>query len=152
MSEAAIPPEAEREWEACFPITADTARSLQRNTEQMGVYLAQMGQMLVMMQKRMDELEARQQAVTLSHEDVKGVQQLIRNRAHEYCEQYEILAPGCLRSVSAGIRRAVLARYGVKDLHDVPAIARQAVEAQISRWSDIRLAMKCREKLRDGGA
>lgn len=128
----------------------EIARDLSGNVQQMGSYLLQLAAMMQQMQKRMDEMEAQQRAVTLTHGEVKILQELIRRRAYEYCEKYEILTPGALRSIGAGIKRAILTRYGVKDLHDVPAIARQAVEAQISRWSDIRLAMKCREKIRSG--
>lgn len=129
----------------------DVAVSLQRNVEQLGTYMVQMAQMMSMMQKRLDEMESRQQQVTLTHGDVKILQGLIRSRSTEYCEKYGITSASNLRSVSAGIKRAILTRYGVKDLHDVPAIARQAVEAQIERWSDMRLMMKCRERLRAGG-
>lgn len=154
MSEAArdMPPEAERAWQAVCPVPMETAVNLQQHTEQLGAYLAQMGQMMIRMQQRLDELEEKQRLVTLNHDEVRAVQQLIRNRSAEYCEKYGITSPGNLRSVTSGIKKAILQRYGVKDLHDVPAIARQAVEAQISRWSDIRLMMKCREKDQAGGA
>jgi hypothetical protein len=125
---------------------------IQQNTEKLGAYLVQMGQIMLQMQNRLDELEERQRLATLSHEDVKGVQILIRNRSVEYCEKYELRDTGSRRAISGAIKKAVLKRYGVKDLHDVPAIARQAVESQISKWADIRLAMKCREKNRADGA
>ena len=126
----------------------ETARAIQQNTEQLGVYLVQMSQIMLQMQNRLDELEEKQKLVTLCHDEVKGVQILIRNRAMEYCEKYELTDAGSRRAISGAIKKAVLKRYGVKDLHDVPAIARQAVESQISKWADIRLAMKCREKSR----
>lgn len=134
-----------------FPSPVETAKQLQKNTEQMGAYMIQLGQLMINMQKRLDDMEAQQRKITLSHSEVRTVQQLIRNRAYEYCEKYEMMDKSAIRSISNGIKRAILARYGVKDLHDVPAVARQAVEAQISRWSDVRLMMKCRERLRAGG-
>lgn len=126
-------------------------KSLAMNVQQMGGYLLQMASMMANMQKRMDEMEAQQRAVTMSHDEVKIIQGMIRTKAGDYCLKYDICSQGCLRSISAGIRKAILTRYGVKDLHDVPAIARQAVEAQIQHWSDVRLMMKCREKLRENG-
>lgn len=127
-----------------------TVVSLAENVQQLGAYLSQMAQMLQMMQKRMDEFEAAQKKVTLTHQDVKDLHVLIRLRAMEYCEKYQITDPACLRKVSAAMKKAVLTRYGVKDLHDVPAIARSAVEAQICHFTDIRLVMKCREMIASG--
>lgn len=130
----------------------ETAAMLQGSTEQLGAYLVQMSQIMMRIQNRLDELEEKQQAATLRHDEVQTIQRLIRNRALEYCEKYDIICSQALTAIRAGIKKAVLQRYGVKDLHDVPAIARQAVEAQIERWSDVRLMMKCRDKLRAGGA
>lgn len=131
-------------------IRAETAAQLQESTDRLGAYLVQMAQMMTAMQRRLDEMEANQRKVTLTHEEVKQLKLLISLRAAEYCGQYTLTGKGDVRTISAGIRKAVLARYGVKDLHDVPAIARQAVEAQVNRWSDIRLVMKCREKAKGG--
>ncbi len=108
----------------------DVAVALQENTEQLGTYLVQMAQMMHIMQKRLDELEEKQKAVTVDHGEVKGIQ---------------------AAKIRAAIKKAILVRYGIKDLHDVPAIARQAVEALISRWADIKLVYRIREKHRAGG-
>lgn len=143
--------ESEELRESKIIVLPETAQAIKQNTEQLGAYLVQMGQIMLQMQTRLDELEEKQRLVTLSHEDVKAVQVLIRNRAIEYCEKYELEDPVSRRTISGAIKKAVLKRYGVKDLHDVPAIARQAVESQISKWADIRLAMKCREKSRAAG-
>ncbi len=129
----------------------DVAVALQENTEQLGTYLVQIAQMMHIMQKRLDELEEKRKAVTVTHDEVKGIQQLIRMRADEYCEKYGLTDAKDAAKIRAAIKKAILVRYGIKDLHDVPAIARQAVEAQISRWSDIRLMIKCREKLQANG-
>lgn len=128
-----------------------TTLAMQQSVAQLGQYLTQMGSIMLQMQHRLDQLEAKERLVTLSHDDVKEIQGLIRNRCAEYCEKYELRDLGSHRAISGAIKRAVLRRYGVKDLHDVPAIARLAVEYQISKWADIRLAMKCREKSRAAG-
>lgn len=128
----------------------EVAQALSGNVEALGAYLVQMGQMMNRMQKRLDEMEENQRKITLTHQDVKDLQVLIRLRAMEYCEKYQITDPACLRKVSAAMKKAVLTRYGVKDLHDVPAIARSAVEAQICHFTDIRLVMKCREMIASG--
>jgi Cu/Ag efflux protein CusF len=128
----------------------EVAQALSGNVEALGAYLVQMGQMMNRMQKRLDEMEENQKKITLTHQEVKELQVLIRLRAMEYCEKYQITDPACLRKVSAAMKKAVLTRYGVKDLHDVPAIARSAVEAQICHFTDIRLVMKCREMIASG--
>ena len=128
----------------------EVAQALSGNVEALGAYLVQMGQMMNRMQKRLDEMEENQKKITLTHQDVEDLHVLIRLRAMEYCEKYQITDPACLRKVSAAMKKAVLTRYGVKDLHDVPAIARSAVEAQICHFTDIRLVMKCREMIASG--
>ena len=143
--------ESEELRESKIIVLPETAQAIKQNTEQLGAYLVQMGQIMLQMQTRLDELEEKQRLVTLSHEDVKAVQVLIRNKTIEYCEKYELEDSWSRRTISGAIKKAVLKRYGIKDLHDVPAIARQAVESQISKWADIRLAMKCREKSRAAG-
>ena len=129
----------------------DVAAALQENTEQLGAYLVQMAGMMLRMQNRLDELEEKQRAVTVNHCEVKIIQQLIRLRADEYCEKYGLEDPKDAGKIRAAIKKSILARYGIKDLHDVPAIARQAVEAQISRWADIKAVYRIRESHRAGG-
>ena len=153
MSEAAkMTPEAEKVWNACFPVPMETAVILQQNTEQLGAYLVQMAQMMLRLQNRLDELEEKQKAVTVDHGEVKMIQQLIRLRADEYCEKYGLEDPKDAGKIRAAIKKSILQRYGIKDLHDVPVIARQAVEAQISRWADIKIVLRIREKHREDGA
>ena len=152
MSEAArMTPEAEKVWNACFPVPMETAVMLQQNTEQLGAYLVQMAQMMMRMRERLDELEKKQKAVTVTHDEVKGIQQLIWMRADEYCEKYGLTDAKDAAKIRAAIKKAILTRYGIKDLHDVPAIARQAVEALISRWADIKMVYRIRESHREDG-
>ena len=125
----------------------EVAQDLSGNVEQLGAYLVQMAQLMNRMQHRLDEMEENQRKVSLTHEDVKGIQMMIRLRTTEYCEKYRINTKECNRKISAAMKKAILTRYGVKDLHDVPAIARSAVEAQINHWSDSRLMMSCREMI-----
>ena len=51
-------------------VLPETARAIQQNTEQLGAYLAQMGQIMLQMQNRLDELEEKQRLVTLNHDGV----------------------------------------------------------------------------------
>ena len=138
--------------ERAIILMPDVAAMLQANTEQLGAYLVQMAQMMMRMRERLDELEKKQKAVTVTHDEVKAIQLLIRLRADEYCEKYSLEDAKDAAKIRAAIKKAILTRYGIKDLHDVPAIARQAVEALISRWADIKMVYRIRESHREDGA
>lgn len=127
-------------------LSPEVATTLQQSTEQLGAYLVQMAQLLQATQRRLDDLEENARCRTLSHDEVLGVMRHIKQRAREYCEKYELMDPKSLRTVSAAIKRAVLTRHQVKDLHDCPQIALGAIGSQIDRWTDIRLVMKIRER------
>lgn len=122
----------------------ETAAQLHQDVEQMGALLARMGQVIGAMQRRMDEMEARQAAVTISHEDVKRLQAKIRWRADAICGKYGLRDPESARKFRAAIKKDVLARYQVKDLHDLPAAMLPAAHKQIESWTDIRLVMERR--------
>jgi hypothetical protein len=122
----------------------ETAVQLHQDVEQMGVLLARMGQVIGAMQRRMDEMEARQAAATISHEDVKRLQAKIRWRADAICGKYVLRDPESARKFRAAIKKDVLARYQVKDLHDLQAAMLPAAHKQIESWTDIRLVMERR--------
>lgn len=124
----------------------ETAATLQSSVEQMGRYLTQMAQLMAAMERRLEELEEKQHAVTVTHGEVKHINKMIRIRAQEYCEKYELTGAKDQTAIRAAIRKAVLTRYMIRDLHDLPQIALEAAQAQIDRWSDIRTVMRIREK------
>ena len=122
------------------------ATELQANVAQLGQYIGQLGAIIGAMQRRMDELERQQAAVTIRHEDVKRLQALIRMRADELCGKYEITDRDSPRIFRAAIKKDVLKRCGVKDLHDVPAGQLGGVENMVNGWTNIRLTMERRAK------
>lgn len=125
-------------------ITAQTMNQMEENTRQMGEMILQLGTMIGTMQRRMDEMEARQRAVTVSHADVRRLQGMIRARADEICRKYALADAESVKRIRAAIRKDVLKRWGVKDLHDLPAAAKDAVENAIGGWTNIRLVMERR--------
>ena len=135
-------PEEMEELLAVLPMAKVPA--LQESVEQMGRYLAQMGQLMATMQRRMDEMEARQAAVTISHADVKRLQKMIRTRADEICRKYELQDKDSPKIFRAAIRKDLLKRFLVKDLHDLPAAALSRAEALADSWANIRLVMERR--------
>ncbi len=121
------------------------ALQIHADVVQMGEMLFRMGQMMTVMERRLEELEDKQTKLTIRHQDVKGLNDLIGIRAREICGKYTLTGPGDERAIRSAIKKDVKKRYGVQDLHDVPAIALPAVQKQIDRWTDIRLIMKRRE-------
>lgn len=130
------------------PAVQESADALAANVQQMGKYLLQMGQLMGAMQKRMDELEARQKAVTISHAEVKQLQARIRARADAWCRRYELTDTESAKKARAAIRKDVLRTYQVRDLHDLPAAMLAAAEQQIDDWTDFRLVMAQRKVAR----
>lgn len=133
------------EKQRALALLPETAVQLRQDVEQMGALLARMGHVIGAIQRRMDEMEARQTAVTISHEDVKRLQAKIRWRADRICGKYGLRDPESARKFRAAIKKDVLARYQVKDLHDLQAAMLPAAHKQIESWTDIRLVMERRE-------
>lgn len=149
MSETIMIPdpleEAQKQMEErrAMALLPETAVQLHRDVQQMGEMMARMGQLMAGMQRRMDEMEARQEKITVRHADVKRIQQLIRIRTAEICGKYALNAESA-KVLRAAIKKDVLKRWGVKDLHDLPAAAKDAVENAIGGWTNIRLVMERR--------
>ena len=122
----------------------ETGITLQRNVQQLGQYILQMGQLISQMQKRMDDMEARQAAVTVSHRDVLQLMARIRWKAGEICRKYNLQDEKSPKVFRAAIRKDLMKRYQLKDLHDLPAAMLPAAEKQIDSWTDIRLVMERR--------
>ena len=132
------------EQQRALALLPDTAVQLHQDVEQMGALLMRMGQVIGAMQRRMDELEARQAQVTISHRDVKQLMARIRWKAGEICRKNNLQDKDSPRIFRAAIRKDVLARHQVKDLHDLPATALAGVEKQVDTWTNIRLIMERR--------
>lgn len=124
-------------------VSAKSMKQMEENALQVNTVLNQMAQLMASMQRRMDEMEARQEKITVRHADVKRIQQLIRIRTAEICGKYALNAESA-KVLRAAIKKDVLKRWGVKDLHDLPAAAKDAVENAIGGWVNIRLVMERR--------
>ena len=127
-----------------YAVSKKDARTLYENIGQLGKYMAQMGQLIGRMQHRLDEMEARQAAVTVSHAEVKRIQARIRMRAEEICEKYQLTDGESPKIFRAAIKKELLKRFLVKDLHDLPAAALGQAETLAGSWTNIRLIMERR--------
>lgn len=122
------------------------AEALAENVRQMGQYIGQLGAIVGSMQRRMEELERQQAAVTIRHDDVKRLQALIRMRADQICGKYNLQDKDSPRIFRAAIKKDLMKRCGVKDLHDVPAAMLGGAENMISGWTNIRMAIERRAR------
>ena len=125
-------------------VSQKTIATMEQNAQKMGEMILQLGTMIGTMQRRMDELEARQAQVTISHADVKRIQARIRARADEICGKYSLADRESPKKFRAAMKKDILRRWGVKDLHDLPDTALPAVEKALDSWTDIRLIMERR--------
>ena len=132
------------ERQRALALLPETAVQLHQDVQQMGEMMVRMGQLITAMQRRMDEMEARQEKITVSHRDVLQLMARIRWKAGEICGKYNLQDRESGKKIRAAIRKDVLRRAQVKDLHDLPAAMLPAVEKQIDSWTDIRLIMERR--------
>lgn len=132
------------ERQRAFALLPDTAVQLHQDVEQMGALMMRMGQIISTMQRRLDDLEERQAKITISHGEVKRIQGLIRCRADEICRKYNLQDKDSQKIFRAAIKKDVLRRWQVKDLHDIPEAAISAVDNLISGWTNIRMVMERR--------
>ena len=132
------------ERQRALALLPDTAVQLHQDVEQMGALMMRMGQIISTMQRRLDDLEERQAKITISHGEVKRIQGLIRCRADEICRKYNLQDKESQKIFRAAIKKDVLRRWQVKDLHDIPEAAISAVDNLISGWTNIRMVMERR--------
>ena len=131
-------------WEAYPAEQKPVGLVMAEDVKLLGQYLKQMGNMMAAMQKRMDEMEARQRQGTVTHEEVKRIQRLIRMRAQELCDKYSLEDNESPKVIRKAIRADVMKRWGVRDLHDLPEAAAAAVRNAVGGWVNIRLVMERR--------
>lgn len=132
------------ERQRALALLPDTAVQLHQDVEQMSALMMRMGQIISTMQRRLDDLEERQAKITISHGEVKRIQGLIRCRADEICRKYNLQDKDSQKIFRAAIKKDVLRRWQVKDLHDIPVAAISAVDNLISGWTNIRMVMERR--------
>ena len=131
----------ERELPAvCMP---GELESLHESTNILRAPVRQLADLVMAMQRRMDELEALQRQATLTHGEVKRLNGMIRARAKEIRDRYG-LDDKSEKAIRAAIRKDTLARAGVRDLHDIPLSALPGTQRAIAAWTNIRLIMERR--------
>lgn len=135
-----------------FAINQDEALSFYKSVGEMRTMIAQMARLLQDTRNQMEEMQGQLKKVTVTHDEVKQVQALIRKAAEDFCFRYGFSDPADLRTVRADLRKTILNRWQVKDLHDIPQVALGNVGKLIETYGNIRLVYQLREKHAAGGA
>ena len=146
----AISPETE-EFDG-FLLPATTARDLRKSVGDMQLLIAQMARLIRDTRQQMEEMQSQQRQVTVNHGEVKKINAVIRAAAADFCDRHGFTDPADARAVRADIRKTVLGRWQVKDLHDIPQIALGNVYQLIGNYGNIRLVFRLREKHREVSA
>lgn len=89
-------------------------------------------------------LEQSDRSVTILHADALALQRRIRTRAADLSARYQLPESG-EKALRGGIKKAVLAQWRVKDLHDLPRRDLEAAGMFIDSWSSFALVKKIRE-------
>jgi hypothetical protein len=119
----------------------------QQLSRELGGYVAQLGSMLAAMQRRLDALEKENaMRVTINHQQAKGLQARIRQRAEALCEKHGMDPRICAAALRSSIRKAVLREWGITDFHDLPLGAYALAAAGIDGWTNLKEIRRIREK------
>lgn len=89
-------------------------------------------------------LEQSDRSVTILHADALALQRRIRTRAADLAARYQLPAAG-EKALRGGIKKAVLAQWRIKDLHDLPRRDLEAAGVYVDSWSSFALVKKIRE-------
>lgn len=89
-------------------------------------------------------LEQSDRSVTILHADALALQRRIRTRAADLATRYQLPAAG-EKALRSGIKKAVLAQWRIKDLHDLPRRDMEAAGVYVDSWSSFALVKKIRE-------
>lgn len=118
----------------------------EQSARQLSADVQQLGRILAAVMRRMEEMERESAKVTISHDQVKALLSRMRERAAEICAQYGLSGARDAAAFRAAMKKAVLARCGIRDLHDLPLRALDGAERQIDRYANIGLVMQRRKE------
>lgn len=117
-----------------------TAEQLSGMVHRLGVYLIQLD---ARMRKQEELLQRR---VTVSSAQYKQLMAAARRRSTELCAKYQL--PGSAGAkIRAAIKKDILARWNVKDLHDLPENALGEALAGMNAWDSYSFVQKLRQAI-----
>ena len=133
-------------------LPAETVKELRQSVGELQLIVAQMARMIRDTRQQLEDMQAAQRQVTVSHGEVKKINAAIRAAAAGFCERHGFTEAEDARCVRADIRKTILARWQVKDLHDIPQVALGSVMKLCENYGNIKLVFRLREKHREESA
>lgn len=127
----------------------ELSRSNQATADQLRGIVERLGACLIQLDARMRrQEELMQRKVTISHDQQKKLMACIRKRAEEVSERYH-LPMGAAKDVRAAIRKDVMRRRGICDLHDLPETMLAEITEMVWTWESYTAIRAIRKKLED---
>ena len=114
--------------------------------KQLSAQVAQLGRIVAVLARRMEDMEAQSaRLITVSHAQALQLGKLIRGKAQAVAQRYGLPADS-EKKIRAAIKKELLTRIGVRDLHDTPLAAWDRAAGIIDGWSNIALVMELRRR------
>lgn len=136
--EATFPSRERHEDGGAFLVPEESAR-------QLSVQVAQLGRIVTVLARRMEDMEAQSaRLITVSHAQALQLWKQIRSKAQAVAQRYA-LPEDSEKKIRAAIKKELLTRIGVRDLHDTPLAAWDRAAGIIDGFSSIGLIMEIRK-------
>lgn len=117
-----------------------TAEELSGMVQQMGVYLLQLDARL----RKQEELLTKK--ITINNNQYNRILLAVRSRANVLLEKYSLTEP-CKPSLRTAMKKELLRRYQIKNLHDLPESALGEALAAVAMWDSYSLVRQMRETI-----
>ena len=123
-----------------------------QNNENMARLVAQMAQIAAGLDRRLRMLEEQlSQKVTITHAQSKQLTAAMRERSEEICAKYDLDVKLCAGTIRSAMLKDIKKRFGIADLHDLPAGYMTVAMQAIREWTSYALVRKIRDKQHTGG-
>ena len=120
------------------PVVAAIGKALENNT----AALEQLASAQSIQNERLAELEKQIRLQTpVTNQQVKYLNDAAKKRARELLDKRGISDQKAVMKLAGAIRKAVLARYGISHLREVPKHEYTVAMGQIGMWSDLLTVM-----------
>lgn len=128
--------------------TQRAAAMQQRSAQQLEKTVAQLANIVVALSKNMQAMEAVLKArVTITAMQARALKAAVIDRARDICEAQGFPYDKVGRTIRNAILRDFRESYGVKDVHDLPAIYYDAALVMVTEWSSFSLVRQIRARL-----
>ncbi|MBR1584744.1 MAG: ORF6C domain-containing protein [Clostridia bacterium] len=117
------------------------------NLEQMGMFLQQMGAVVMALDQRMKNYEKlTAQKLTVTSKQAKALQKRVQARSAALCEKYGFTYAEDGEAFRRAIWRDLKGQYGVDDVHDLPAAYFDLACQFVDGWQSFQTVRKVRAR------